>query len=63
MSDSGVFESLELREITSAGKQEGVYHYNIFLTVRLGSPHMKAESKESVHEVCLSLQHVCILSQ
>ena len=51
MSDSGVFESLELQEIVTAGKQEGVYHNNIFVTLKLGSPYLKDPSHTSVHEV------------
>ncbi len=51
MSDSGVFESLQLQEVLHAGKQEGVYHNNVFVTVKLASPHLKDPSGVSVHEV------------
>ena len=40
LSDSGVYETLSLHSITSAAKQHGVFHDNVFLTVRLASPHL-----------------------
>jgi hypothetical protein len=51
MSDSGVFESLELADVLEASKQEGVYHNNVFLKLKLASPYLTSETKTSVHEV------------
>jgi len=37
LSDSGVYKSLFLNKIVKAEEQNGVYHYNIFLTLELSS--------------------------
>ena len=39
LSDSGIYETLELREVLSAQEQDGIFHHNVFLRVSLASPH------------------------
>eukprot|EP00943_MAST-04B_sp_MAST-4B-sp1_P000062 g62.t1 len=42
LSDSGVYKSLSLSNIVKAEEQDGVYHYNIFLTLQLSSSHFES---------------------
>lgn len=42
LSDSGVYKSLSLSNIVKAEEQNGVYHYNIFLTLQLSSSHFES---------------------
>jgi hypothetical protein len=51
MSDSGVFETLQLKTITFAAHHVGLYHNNTLLRLGLASPHLQDPSGVSEHEV------------
>ena len=41
LSESGIFETLELHKILNASEATGLFHHNTFLTVDLSSPYLK----------------------
>jgi len=51
MSDSGVFETLQLKNIMFAAHHVGLYHNNTLLRLKLASPHLQNPSGVSEHEV------------
>lgn len=51
MSDSGVYTSLSLVSVLEAATQEGVYHNNTMLTVRLASAHFLDGVPTSDHKL------------
>jgi hypothetical protein len=51
MSDSGVFETLQLQKIVFAAHHVGLYHNNTLLRLVLASPHLQDPSGVSEHEV------------
>jgi len=53
LSDSGIYNTLELGRILEASEQEGVYHFNTFLTIELISPYLAGNIENSVHDVIL----------
>lgn len=42
LSDSEIYETLELKKILYAAEQDGIFHYNTLLTLELASPHFKS---------------------
>jgi len=51
LSDSGIYDTLELGRILEASEQAGIFHHNIFLTVELKSPYLAGGLENSVHDV------------
>eukprot|EP00941_MAST-03F_sp_MAST-3F-sp1_P006543 g6543.t1 len=51
LSDSGIYKTLEVRQILSAATQKGVFHDNLHLTVHLSSPYLKGGKEWTQHEV------------
>lgn len=50
LSDSGIYETIELKSIKAAFSQKGVFHDNIHLTLELSSPHL-VDGPSSTHSV------------
>jgi len=48
LSDSGVYQSLSLHEVSKAEEEVGIFHYNTILSLKLHSPFFK--SGEEVEE-------------
>jgi hypothetical protein len=53
LSDSGVYETLELVRIVDAAVQTGIFHRNVFLTLELASPHLIGGAQTARHEVAV----------
>lgn len=51
LSDSGVYESISLASIKTAATQDGVFHYNTFLTLELSSPHLKSGEPTEIFDM------------
>lgn len=51
LSDSGIYESLHLQSILHAASQVGVFHDNLFLTLRLGCLHFESGLKYENFEI------------
>jgi hypothetical protein len=54
LSDSGVYQSLSLQELTKAEEEVGIFHYNTILSMKLHSPYFKSgEEVEEFHMVVM----------
>jgi hypothetical protein len=42
LSDSEIYETLQLQKIVYAAEQDGIFHFNTLLTLELASPHFKS---------------------
>ena len=42
LSDTGIYESLNLKHIHSAIEEDGIFHYNVILSLELYSPYFKS---------------------
>lgn len=54
LSDSGVYQSLSLHEVTKAEEEVGIFHYNTILSLKFHSPYFKSgEEVETFHMVVM----------
>jgi len=51
LSDSGVYSTLKLSDIVTARSEEGLYHDNLVLTLKIASPHFASGAREEEFEV------------
>jgi hypothetical protein len=51
MSDSGVYESIQLHRVLRARSQAGMFHINTVMDVELESPHVISGETVSLHEI------------
>lgn len=51
LSDSGIYRTLTLHQITSAHAKKGIFHDNIFLSVELASPHFESGEPVETFEI------------
>jgi hypothetical protein len=51
LSDSTIYSTLSLAEITSAQEQEGIFHHNIILNVELASPYFRSRQEKEKYEM------------
>ncbi|CAM9912276.1 unnamed protein product [Phaeothamnion confervicola] len=51
LSDSGIYTTLSLKRVAAASAQEGVFHFNIFMTLELASPYFASGRKTESYEL------------
>jgi hypothetical protein len=53
LSETRIYETLELKRIKSAYKQEGIFHYNTIMTIELSSPYFVSGNQTEDFEIIL----------
>lgn len=51
LSDSGVYKTLSVAEVVSSRQEDGIFHYNTILELRLASPHFASKQTSEAFEV------------
>lgn len=51
LSDSGVYKTLSVAEVVSSRQEEGIFHHNTILELRLASPHFASQQATEAFEV------------
>ncbi len=56
LSDSLIYNTLQLSEIISARQYDGIFHTNVLLELRLSSPHFKSGAENEIFNM-ITLEH------